>query len=82
MLPVRWPENDTLEDMEKYQFSKTEFDFIANTSVPVAVYQFIDKRVVTIALSRGFMEQFGFEILKKHIFSWIMICTGMLILTI
>ena len=47
--------------MEKYQFGEAEAKLIENMSVPVAVYQFIDKRVVTVALSRGFCELFGFD---------------------
>lgn len=47
--------------MGKYQFGEAESKLIENMSVPVAVYQFIDKRVVTIALSKGFCELFGFS---------------------
>lgn len=36
-----------------------------NSSIPFAVYQFIDKRVVTVAISAGFCKQFGFENLKE-----------------
>ena len=47
--------------MKKYQFSENELDFIEKSFMPIAVYQFVDKRVVTIALSKGFCELFGFE---------------------
>ena len=47
--------------MERYSFKPEIQDFIENTSVPYAVYQFIDKRVVTIALSAGFCKLFGYE---------------------
>ena len=47
--------------MEKYQFGEAEAKLIENMSVPVAVYQFLDKRVVTIALSKGFCELFGLD---------------------
>ena len=32
-----------------------------NSRIPLAVYQFIDKRVVTLVLSAGFLELFGYE---------------------
>ena len=34
---------------------------LENSPVPFAVYQFIDRRVVTLALSKGFCELFGFD---------------------
>ena len=46
--------------MEKYRYSDEEQAFLENSSVPFAVYQFINKRVVTIVLSRGFIELSGF----------------------
>ncbi len=49
------------ETMERYRFKQETLDFIENTSVPYAVYQFVDKRVVTLALSRGFLELFGYD---------------------
>ncbi|MBR6184921.1 MAG: EAL domain-containing protein [Clostridia bacterium] len=47
--------------MEKYQFSKAELAGMEASPVPFAVYQFINKRVVTLALSAGFCELFGFS---------------------
>ena len=47
--------------MEKYQLHPRDFALIENSQVPVAVYQFIDKRVVTLALSAGFCELFGLD---------------------
>lgn len=47
--------------MDKYRYSESELKLIENMAVPVAVYQFIDRRVVTIALSRGFCDLFGFD---------------------
>jgi len=47
--------------MEKYSFTKdvkAAFEALAH---PLAIYQFIDRRVVTIALSKGFCELFGYE---------------------
>ena len=50
--------------MKKYQFNETELQFIESSCVPYAVYQFIDKHVVTLALSKGFCELFGYEDFK------------------
>ena len=47
--------------MEKYRFGEAEEKLIENMSVPVAVYQFIDRRVATVALSKGFCELFGLD---------------------
>ena len=47
--------------MKRYQFKQEIQDFIENTSVPYAVYQMVDKRVVTIALTKGFCDLFGYQ---------------------
>ena len=47
--------------MEKYQFDPQSLALIEDSAVPVAVYQFIDRRVVTLALSDGFRALFGFD---------------------
>lgn len=47
--------------MEKYQFDSAAKAALEKLRVPLAVYQFIDKRVVTILLSDGFCEMFGFD---------------------
>ena len=47
--------------MKRYQFKQEIQDFIENTSVPYAVYQMVDKRVVTLALTRGFCDLFGYQ---------------------
>ena len=47
--------------MEKYRLNETDLAFIEQSCVPVAVYQFVDRRVVTLALSAGFCELFGFD---------------------
>ena len=44
--------------MEKYQFDSREFSIWEKSCVPMAVYQFIDRRVVTIVLSEGFCRLF------------------------
>ena len=46
--------------MEKYQFTDAQRALVEGLQVPFAVYQFIDKRVVTIALSDGFCKLFGY----------------------
>ena len=47
--------------MEKYEFTKEELAFIEGMRQPFAVYQFVDKKVVTLALSDGFCKLFGYE---------------------
>ena len=46
--------------MKKYEFDPVQRAIIERSCVPVAVYQFLDKRVVTIALSAGFCKLFGY----------------------
>ena len=47
--------------MEKYIFTNEQRAVIEGMQIPCAVYQFINKRVVTLALSDGFCEFFGYE---------------------
>ena len=47
--------------MGKYQFDPAVRSSLENAPVPLAVYQFIDRRVVTLILSKGFLDLFGFE---------------------
>ncbi|MCR4653326.1 MAG: EAL domain-containing protein [Eubacterium sp.] len=55
--------------MQKYRYSDNELEFMENSTLPFAVYQFINKRVYTVVLSAGFMELFGFkEIDKKEVY--------------
>ena len=54
--------------MERYRFSESEERFIRTSSLPIAVYQFIDGRVVTVALSQGFADQFGFSDIEEAIY--------------
>ena len=44
-----------------YQFSPSELSLLESSCVPQAVYQLVDKRVVTLAISAGFCELFGFQ---------------------
>ena len=47
--------------MGKYIFSEESRSVLEHLRQPFAVYQFIDKRVVTLLLSDGFCELFGYE---------------------
>ena len=47
--------------MEKYRFTEDQKSILEKLQVPFAVYQYIDKRIVTLALSDGFCELFGYE---------------------
>ena len=46
--------------MEKFRYDKKMMEFIESAPVPFAVYQFLNPRVVTIALSAGFCVLFGY----------------------
>ena len=47
--------------MDRYQFPPQVFAQMEASPVPFAVYQFIDKRVVTLVLSEGFCRMFGYD---------------------
>jgi diguanylate cyclase (GGDEF)-like protein len=47
--------------MERYKFSQGQQLVMEKSRIPYAVYQFFDKRVVTLAISDGFCDFFGFE---------------------
>ena len=47
--------------MEKYQLPPQERSALERLRQPFAVYQFIDRRVVTLVLSDGFCRLFGYE---------------------
>ena len=47
--------------MKKYELPKDQLSFIERMRQPFAVYQYIDKKVVTLALSVGFCRLFGYE---------------------
>ena len=46
--------------MEKYQFSLAQQTLMEGMKVPFAIYQFVDRRVVTLVLSDGFCALFGY----------------------
>ena len=47
--------------MEKYRYSEAELKLIEHNCIPFAIYQFLNSRVVTIALSDGFLELFDLQ---------------------
>ncbi len=47
--------------MERYHFSDEQKSFLEHNPLSFAIYQFIDRRVVTLILSDGFLEMFGYE---------------------
>ena len=47
--------------MEKYRYNKAEEEFLKRTVVPLAVYQLVDNQIVTIVLTQGFFNLFGYE---------------------
>ncbi|SEF59678.1 diguanylate cyclase (GGDEF) domain-containing protein [Butyrivibrio sp. Su6] len=51
--------------MEKYRYSDEELKLLENSPIPFAIYQSVDKRVVTIVLSEGFFELSGYKGMDK-----------------
>ena len=51
--------------MEKYQYSEQELRLIESSEVPMAVYQRVGRRIVTVALSAGFCRLFGIDGLDR-----------------
>ena len=49
---------------ERFYFDTRTQEILENITIPFAIYQYIDKRVVTIALSQGFCSEFGFKKLE------------------
>ncbi len=47
--------------MERYRLHEIEKAHMENSRIPFAIYQLVDKRVVTIVLSAGFRELFGYD---------------------
>ena len=43
-----------------YHFTDTELRFLEKQPAPLAVYQYVDRHVYTLALSDGFLELFGY----------------------
>ncbi len=51
--------------MERYHYSDEHRSLLESNPIPYAIYQFIDKRVVTLILSDGFLEVFGYKDREK-----------------
>ncbi len=47
--------------MDRYEYSAETRSVLERSKIPFAVYQFIDKRVVTLILSDGFLDLYGYE---------------------
>ena len=47
--------------MERYEYSAEKRDLLESSSIPFAIYQFIDKRVVTLVVSDGFCKLFNYD---------------------
>ena len=47
--------------MERYCYTSQELEIIESLQTPLAVYQFVDKRVVTLAISNGFLWMFDYS---------------------
>ncbi len=45
--------------MDSYEFDETQKKFIENSVIPYAVYLYVDRRVVTLAVSAGLCELLG-----------------------
>ena len=51
--------------MKLYQYSEQELKLIEESIVPIAVYQYVNKRVLTIAVSDGFREYLGLSSIEE-----------------
>ena len=47
--------------MERYRFTSEQQKLMEGMRQPFAVYQFIERKVVTLVLSDGFCRLFGYE---------------------
>ena len=50
-----------MDRTEKYRFDPKTREILEQLTIPFAVYQYLDNRVVTILLSLGFLDEFGFQ---------------------
>ena len=53
-----------MNPIERFRFDQRTQEILEHLTIPFAIYQYIDKRVVTIALSQGFCDEFGFQKLE------------------
>ena len=44
--------------MEKFEYDKEELSLLERACVPLAIYQYVDKQIVTLAISDGFLDLF------------------------
>ncbi|MBO4336932.1 MAG: EAL domain-containing protein [Lachnospiraceae bacterium] len=51
--------------MERYSFSPEELVVIENSPVPLGVFQYLNGKMFTVALSQGFCDTFGYKDLKE-----------------
>ena len=49
---------------ERFYFDQRTQEILEGLTVPFAIYQYLDKRVVTVAISQGFCDEFGFKKLE------------------
>jgi hypothetical protein len=61
---------DSSEIVDKYEFTAEEREIMEGLKVPFAVYQFIDRHVVTLILSDGFCDLFGYNELSNSSCYW------------
>ncbi len=47
--------------MARYRFGKEQLEFMEKSLVPFAIYQFVERRVVTLVISDGFLRLFKYE---------------------
>ncbi len=51
--------------MAQYRYSEAEQNLIENSLIPFGVFQFVDGKIVTIALTKGLMNLFGYNTLDE-----------------
>ena len=49
---------------EKFCFDNRTQEILEHLTIPFAIYQYIDKRIVTVTISQGFCDAFGFKKLE------------------
>lgn len=52
--------------LDKFRYSEEELAFLEKSDVPYAIYQFINKRVITVVLSQGFIDLFGYSDMPRQ----------------
>ncbi len=51
--------------MDRYRFTDAEQSLMEKSRVPYAIYQFVESKVVTLVLTRGFCDLFGYSDFEK-----------------